>query len=139
MSARFVLVFIVVVTAFVACHKNSNAPTAPTISGLYQYTGYDTTGLVVATGSVTLVRQDSLISGKRNLTGTALEADSGAVDGSVDAQGDIVINFLSQRVGMIYVVGKQSGSTIAGNRYLDTGASLVGRKAGTLQLAALGS
>ncbi len=139
MRARIVFLYIAAVSACVACHRNSNTPTAPAISGLYQYTGYDTTATVVATGPVTLARQDSLITGVRNLTGSAMEADSGAIDGSVDVRGTIVINFLSQHVGMIYIVGRQSGSTIEGDRYLDTGAGPVGRKVGTFRLVATGS
>jgi len=133
-----VFILSIVVLIISSCHKQTNPPTSSDISGLYQYTAYDSTAAVVVTGTIHFTRLDSVISGERNLTGSGREAGSGEISGSVNSYGTITILFPSQQIGAIYIVGRQASSTITGDRYLDTGARPAGIKVGTFRLIASG-
>lgn len=133
---RSLPVFILSLTllASSACDKQSTAPTALGSSGLYLYTGYDSSAIIVATGTMHFARLDSVIAGERNLAGSGPEAGSGPFSGSVSSYGTITILFPSQQIGGLYLRGKQTDSHITGERYIDIGARFPGIKVGTFRI-----
>jgi hypothetical protein len=139
-AMRFWLVFIlsIVVLSISGCHKQADPSTSASTSGLYQYTGYDSSATVVVTGTIHFTRLDSVISGERNLNGSGGEAGSGQIGGSVNGNGIITILFPTEQIGAIYLVGTRNNTTITGDRYLETGARPGGIKVGTFQLVASG-
>lgn len=133
---RSLQVFILSLTllASSSCDKRSTAPTALGSSGWYVYTGYDSSAIIVATGTMYFARLDSVIAGERNLTGSGPEAGSGPFSGSISSYGTITIRFPSQQIGGLYLRGNQTDSHITGERYLDIGARFPGIKVGTFRI-----
>jgi hypothetical protein len=128
----FILSLMLVVP--LACHEHSNAPTASNGAGIYQYTGYDSSATIVATGTMRFTRLDSVITGERDLNGSGPEAGSGSLSGSVNLYGTITIRFPSEQIGGLYLRGSRANSSIAGDRFLNIGARTPGIKVGTFRL-----
>lgn len=65
---RFLLLIVCILIAFAGCTDKGSDPVGPPPAGVYQYTGYDSTGTAIVRGWLTLnLRDENIIDGEWRL------------------------------------------------------------------------
>jgi len=133
---RALLALAAAAVAAFGCNSSttSTGPAAAPQSEIYQYTAYDSGGVIVATGSLTLGFNQSAVEGQRDIKGNAPEAGTGAIAGQELADGSVQIELNPGDAAMVILQGKFAGGNLTGSRLLDTGGPPLNRGIGTFTL-----
>lgn len=102
------------------------------IDGTYQYSGYDTQGILLSSGTITIVVTDTLIRGSRNLIGNGFENGKGEISGIID-NNKITIILTPNSIAHFILKGKFINGIFSGDRLLDTGTTIMLRNDGTFK------
>lgn len=116
------LFVIIIVSCVFSCMKDEDVSPA----GHFLYQGFDSASQEVANGQMTLVLEDSRISGRKDITGEAMESGKSRVEGWVDEDETIHIRLTFNKGPNILITGRYENGWLRGQRILE---SLAGRQA----------
>ncbi len=117
------LLFAFLLIGIIACESSPGSRAQPMTSlttSSYKYVGLDTAGVQVASGSLTLVITDTIISGQKDIqqigSKTQIEAGTGAISGIIPAHGQVNIYLYETPGPFLYITGTIAHDRYGGNR-----------------------
>lgn len=117
--------FVIIIVSFVfSCTKDEDVFPA----GRFLYQGFDTASQEVANGQMTLVLEDSRISGRKDISGKAIESGESSVEGWVDEDETIHIRLTFNKGPNMLIIGHYEDGWLNGRRFMElmSGSQVVG-------------
>lgn len=123
------IIVVILIASFFSCKETVTIP--ETLSGRYEYTGFDSTGSVIVRGTISITKKDSVsltgrweLQSPGNLQNIGPQTGSGTFAGSIFHDSTVSINlnpqmsdnnvFLYGSYHDIYISGKWAFSTLTG-------------------------
>ena len=141
-SQRNVWLLLAIVLVSASGCQDVGQPTGLGESGrIFDYVGYNLTGTVVATGTITLTRENDRITGERNLKSPGGAIDTGFVGGTINPDGSFQAIFDDNmgRYAYVSLVGKRwpTSSAVSGDIVTFSGTATWSRKTGEFRILPL--
>ena len=117
---KLVILFFLTLMLLVGCSGKNNPVSNSSISGKYQYTGYDQENNIISEGIIEIIFDGNEINGSKVLNG-GYEEGEGEITGLIDENGKINIYLNPHKVYGIVLNGNYSNKVIKGKRLVNGG------------------